>query len=50
MINYNPKAGQFATQPDNVARRQLIMDYLEEREALVDRFYTNAYGYSMEAN
>lgn len=32
---------------DNVARRQFIMDYLEERSALVDRFYTNPYGYSM---
>lgn len=29
-------------------RKQLIMDYLEEKSILVDRFYTRPYGYLME--
>ncbi|CAN5458026.1 hypothetical protein BH10PSE19_BH10PSE19_22050 [soil metagenome] len=32
---------------DMSARRLLVTDYLAERAALVDRFYTNPYGYNM---
>ncbi len=30
---------------DQVARRQLILDYLEEKQYLIDRFYEHPYGY-----